>query len=302
MSDTPLISVVIPAYNHEKYIQETIQSIINQTYKNLELIVIDDGSKDTSWQKINEMKEICEKRFCNVIFETQINQGVCETLNKGYAIANGIYVYSLASDDLAKPEAIETLYNEIKTDQYVLVVGDDDIIDGNSKLIAWDNKRNPVEYHDGYKTFATYLQSKNKCPNFESDDFGSYESLVKGNYITNGFLIKKSDFDKIGGYIKEAPLEDWYMNLQLAKLGKFKFINQVLFSYRWHGANTITQTDKMKKAANQTILYEKKLVETSDNTALLDIFNKATIKTKYLIKLSPIISLYKQKNLETKKQ
>ena len=62
MSKT-LVSVIIPAYNHEKYVQETIKSIINQTYQNIELIVIDDGSKDSTWQKILEMKDKCGRRF-----------------------------------------------------------------------------------------------------------------------------------------------------------------------------------------------------------------------------------------------
>ena len=53
-----LISILIPAYNHEKYIQETIQSIIQQSYQNLELIIINDGSNDTTWEKINAMREL----------------------------------------------------------------------------------------------------------------------------------------------------------------------------------------------------------------------------------------------------
>ena len=63
-----LISILIPAYNHEKYIQETIQSIIQQSYQNLELIIINDGSNDTTWEKINAMRELCENRFVRTIF------------------------------------------------------------------------------------------------------------------------------------------------------------------------------------------------------------------------------------------
>ena len=59
----PLVTVMIPCYNHEKYIKESIQSVIDQTYSRLELIVIDDGSKDNSVQKIEEMRLACEQRF-----------------------------------------------------------------------------------------------------------------------------------------------------------------------------------------------------------------------------------------------
>ena len=58
-----LVSVVIPAYNHEKYIQTTIESVIAQTYKNIELLILDDGSSDNTWNKIQEMREKCERRF-----------------------------------------------------------------------------------------------------------------------------------------------------------------------------------------------------------------------------------------------
>lgn len=74
-SKEALVSVIIPAYNHEQFIQETIGSIIAQTYENIELIVIDDGSKDSTWNKINELKETCEERFTRVHFETQENEG-----------------------------------------------------------------------------------------------------------------------------------------------------------------------------------------------------------------------------------
>ena len=63
MSINPLVSVIIPAYNHEKYIKKAIESIINQTYENIELIIVDDGSDDFTWNKIQEMKPLCEKRF-----------------------------------------------------------------------------------------------------------------------------------------------------------------------------------------------------------------------------------------------
>ena len=66
---TPLVSVIIPAYNHEKFVQEAIKSIIEQTYQNIELIVIDDGSTDLTWQKILDIQEECNKRLSNVIFE-----------------------------------------------------------------------------------------------------------------------------------------------------------------------------------------------------------------------------------------
>ena len=75
MSIKPLVSIVIPAYNHEKYIKETIKSLINQTYENLELIVIDDGSTDSTFEKLQELKQECEERFVRVVFQKKENEG-----------------------------------------------------------------------------------------------------------------------------------------------------------------------------------------------------------------------------------
>ena len=105
----PLVSVCIPAYNHERYIEDCINSIIEQTYENLELIIIDDGSKDGTYQEIKKLMPKLEKRFVRVSVETQENMGTCRTINKLYRKARGKYIYHIASDDISKPDAIETL-------------------------------------------------------------------------------------------------------------------------------------------------------------------------------------------------
>ena len=273
----PLVSVLISAYNHQKYVQETIKSIIAQTYTNIELLVIDDGSQDKTWDKIQEMKDECEQRFINVILETQKNIGAGATGNRMLKIAQGEYVYMIASDDLAKPFAIEKelLFLE-NNKEYALAVGDNDIIDGDGRICFWDEKRNIVYNEDEvrYKTFSEFLQ-RNKAFKFTSPIFGSYPTLFLGNYIPNGYLIRKSIFDKTGLYIKEAPLEDWYLMLQIAKYAKMKYIGEVLFSYRWHGANTIKHEEKMKQYVQITKRYEKQKLKQLNNKNFLPEAKKA---------------------------
>ena len=182
-----LVSVLVPAYNHEKYVQDTINSIIAQTYKNIELIVLDDGSKDSTWQKIEEMKDKCEERFVRVHFETKENEGTCKTLNKLISLAQGEFIYLIASDDLAKPQAIEKEVVFLsKHNDYGLVVGDNEIIDSDSKRCYWDEKKNNVykQNEATYKTFVDFLSLKN--PYFYNKSFGSYSTLYIRNYIPNG--------------------------------------------------------------------------------------------------------------------
>ena len=82
----PLVSVVVPCYNHEKYVKETIESIVNQTYKNIELIVIDDGSKDNSVKVIQELADKYGFTFIH-----RPNKGLSATLNEGIRLSKGKY-------------------------------------------------------------------------------------------------------------------------------------------------------------------------------------------------------------------
>ena len=184
----PLISLLVPAYNHEKYIEETILSLIAQTYPNLELLVIDDGSKDNTFTVLKSLEGVCQKRFANVHFETQNNQGVGGTLNQLLEMAKGEYIYMIASDDVAKPHAIQTLYNLIKgKPQYVLAFCDNEIINADSEVVNWDDKQNSISKGMGYATFWQYLVSEQKNIPSNPDEYGSYASLLHGNYIPNGY-------------------------------------------------------------------------------------------------------------------
>lgn len=301
-----LVSVLIPAYNHEKYIREAIHSIIEQTYQNIELLIIDDGSTDNTWQKIGELKEICEKRFIRVVFQTQENKGSCETLNRLISLSQGEYVYIIASDDLAKPQAIEKLFNFLfQNHDYALVVGDNEIIDDESKRIFWDENRNGLyeEKNAKYKTFVEFLQHGRKDVDFDSEDFGNYSSLVEMNYVPNGYLIRKSVFEKIGLFTKEAPLEDYYLMLQIAKYSRIKYIDEILFSYRWHSANTIKQSEKINKLVEETKKHEKELIKRTDIKTLNPEIQKYLKKGKKSsqIGISFFFEFYKIKNLFFKK-
>lgn len=271
-----LVSVIIPAYNHENYVQECINSIIEQTYENIELIIIDDGSKDSTWQKIQEMEDVCKKRFVRVHFETKENEGTCKTLNKLISLAKGEYVYLIASDDKAKPCAVEKEICFLQNNpDYVLVVGDNEFINGNSLRIGWDKQHNSVDLADAeYKSFGEALQKGHKDVDFSSSQFGLYETFVTGNYVPNGYLIRKNALDKIGKFTPEAPLEDWWLHLQLSKIGKYKYIDEILFSYRWHDNNTVKRKDYMNTIFYKTQLYEQKLVESLKDTKWQQIFEK----------------------------
>lgn len=301
--DFPLVSVLIPAYNHENYIQETIESIINQTYPNIELIILDDGSKDKTWEKITELKPKCENRFVKIHFETKQNEGTCITLNKLLKLSSGEFVYIIASDDLTKPQAIE---KEVKFLQdnpdYALAVGDNEYVDSMGKQIFRTQKAFTSNIKNAkYKTVKEFLSSKLKI-DFLSDDFGSYKTLYKENYIPNGYLIRKNIFETIGNFTKNAPLEDFWLMLQISKYKKMKYIDEILFSYRIHDTNTIGNSTRMRELTTQTRNYEQKLLEkyltNHKNDELLKIYNEGICY--YQTGIPNILMLYKYQKINTR--
>ena len=97
----PKVSIIIPAYNHKEYIGETIQSVLNQTFENFELIIVDDGSTDGTTEEIKKYKD---KRIASL---WQKNSGPSAAINKGLKVARGKFWGFLPSDDVYEPEKLD---------------------------------------------------------------------------------------------------------------------------------------------------------------------------------------------------
>lgn len=111
----PKVSVIIPSYNHEKYIAQTLNSLYKQTYDNLELIVLDDGSKDRSFEVAQKVLEEIGSKFTNVICLRKDNEGICKTLNKGLELMTGDYLFICASDDYYFEDFVEKQINYLES-------------------------------------------------------------------------------------------------------------------------------------------------------------------------------------------
>lgn len=209
----PLVSVVIPCYNHEKFVQDCIQSVINQTYENIELIIIDDGSKDGSVEKIQEMIPICKQRFIRFEFRYRPNKGLSATLNEALEWCEGEYYSAIASDDIML---------ENKSDIQV-------------NYLLENNECNGV--FGGIEVFNFEKSKKNRLTNIRKYDFNSiflhYHNLPT---VTQMFRLKA--IRNVGGYNNLILLEDWYMNLKLTEGGgTLDYIPCILAKYRRHEDN-----------------------------------------------------------------
>ena len=118
LQEVPLVSVVMPAYNAEEYIQESIQSVLTQTYRNFELIIINDASNDSTKQIIDSFTD--SRINC---IDNKVNMGVAHSLNPGINRAKGKYIMRLDSDDIAYSNRMETQVNYLENHENVYVLG-----------------------------------------------------------------------------------------------------------------------------------------------------------------------------------
>lgn len=208
---SPLVSVIIPCYNHQAYIQDSIQSILDQTYANIELIVIDDGSKDQSVTKIEEMLEQCKTRFEHVYFNTRANKGLCATLNEALQLCKGKYVSIIASDDKMLPQKTQIQVEYLESNPSIVgVFAGIELIDKNNQI---------MEQHVSEKTTYSF-----------NDIILNLHDLPTLTQMFHLDVIREA-----GGYDESIKVEDWYMLLKLTKdQKKLVYIPTVLCQYRIH--------------------------------------------------------------------
>jgi alpha-1,3-rhamnosyltransferase len=252
MQLTPLVSVIIPAYNHEQYVTETLESIRNQSYENIEVIILNDGSKDGTKIAIQAFAAGYAKSFKHFLFIDKANEGVTKTLNRGINVATGEYVFLIASDDLLiDHRAIEKLVKKITSSPAIgMVCGDAHFI--NHAGVRTQKIR-------GAQGFGSFVQF-----NFPSilgldieNDFGSYKSLLIGNYIPAGALIRKSAYATIGTYHEDKILEDYGFWLRMSKEYKIILHPEILLHYRIHEKNTVSvQLKKIQLEVADLLLNE----------------------------------------------
>lgn len=222
MNQLPKVSVVIPSYNHGPYIQATIQSVIDQDYENIELIVIDDGSKDASVEKISAMVGVCKERFKRFEFRARENRGLCATLNEAIAWCDGAYFSAIASDDLMKvcKTRVQVDYLEQHKD-CTAVFGGIDVLDAAGQFVAKYKVRS--ETYDFKKIF-----------------------LLRQRICAPTQMIRTANLKAIGGYREDLAVEDLYMWLMLsAEFGTLDTLPTILAGYRRHESNTSKRIEAM---------------------------------------------------------
>lgn len=203
----PSISVVMPAYNAEKYLREAIESILNQTYTDFELIIINDGSTDKTKEIIQSYDD---SRI--VYIENENNSGICVTLNKGLDIARGKYIVRMDADDIAMPTRLASQFAFMETNTDISVAGCfvERIFDDSSKNDFPPSEKDPVQCRADM-LFATCVAHP-------------------------AVIIRKSILDENGLRYDDdyRGMEDYHLWWRCSKHSNVTNIPEVLLQYRIH--------------------------------------------------------------------
>lgn len=211
----PLVSVISLCYNHANFLKQALDSVKNQTYKNIELIIVDDNSTDNSAELIrNWLKENPTIKY--QFIEHKENKSICFSHNEMLALTQGKYISLIATDDVYEPDKIEKQVKlfENLPEEYGVVYGDMYVIDEQGNLTQ-------------SSFYKWYL---NGSPVPQGNVIESYFYINPVHVL--GALIKKNVFDKTGPYDESLYFEDWDMGFRWARVCKFYYHADIVSSYR----------------------------------------------------------------------
>ncbi|HEX8873655.1 MAG TPA: glycosyltransferase [Nitrosospira sp.] len=212
----PVVSVIIPSYNCEGYIAETLGSILNQTFKDIEIIVVDDGSTDRT-------RQIVASHGAPVRLVTQANAGVCAARNRGIREAAGQYLCLMDHDDYWFPDKLALQLREMDEHPEVGLV--------YTTFIWWNPGADGVFPHpDSYAD-----ESSPSCIDEEFSGWIYHLLLLDCWVLTSSALIRAEVFDKCGAFDESLPYsEDWDLWLRISREYPFIKLKKPLTLYRQH--------------------------------------------------------------------
>ncbi len=225
MINEPLISVIIPIYNTEKYLSDCIKSIVCQTYQNLEIILVNDGSTDQS-------KIICDhyaQLDSRVRIINQVNTGVTKARENGVAVSVGEYIYFIDSDDTIDPETINTMYKSIQTN------GTDACVLSNCSIKNSDTLEEIILSSNALKLLCMLKLPASMCA-----------------YLYKASILKEFSID-----MNIQFFEDFLFNYNyLTRCNSISLVDGNYYRYRFNinGANASSLNDKKKSCLK---IYDK---------------------------------------------
>lgn len=270
----PLVSVIIPNYNHSLYLDERINSVLNQSYDHYEVIILDDNSSDNSVEIINKYKE--HPKVTQIIIN-EVNSGSAFIQwHKGFSIAKGSLIWIAESDDTCESDLLEKLVREFEQHDDLsfsfcrsLKINEKGVIIGNHI------KPSPSTYMNG----ITFIKKRLSMINFVAN--------------ASSVVFKKEialSIDK--DYMNYKGCGDWLFWIELAEKGNVAIVNQQLNYFRQHGDNTTSSNSR--KGIN--VIEIRKIFDYLRDMNYLNIYQRFKINLKYTYAIYYEIRFLNQKD------
>ena len=219
----PLVSVLIPAFNHERYVECFLDSVLEDPYPAKEIVVIDDGSTDATGERIAGWVA-AHGHELPVRFERRENRGVAATLNELASLARGEFLRPGASDDYLLPGGLDAQVRYLRAHPHkAAVIGDAIVVD-----------RNGTKLHDSSMRDLYGVDKRL----YRSDE--GIRRAVISHWAVSGAvaLVRKGAPEVRAGWNEQLRIEDWDFFLRLVARDALGFIDQRVCAYRLHGQNT----------------------------------------------------------------
>ena len=250
---SPLVSVIIPSYNHEKFLKERIDSVLNQTFQDFELIILDDLSPDNSQEIIESYR--AHPKVSQIIYNEKNSGSTFFQWNKAVlSLAKGEFIWIAESDDVADPKFLEVLVPMLQQhSEVVLAYSQSAKMDSEGKITgSWSewtqdlvegNYFNDSFQMNGQEYIEKFLIHKNTIPN------------------ASAVLFRRKTYAEIGGAVVDMKTNgDWDLWLKFLLLGDVYFHNQMLNKFRYHSTSVIARATNNK---NSKFFRKNKLVKQS---------------------------------------
>lgn len=227
------ISVLIPAYNHGRYLAASIQSVLDQSFRDFELIIMDDGSTDNSRDVIRQFNDP------RIRFFDQTNHGAHVAINRAVALSSGEYLAILNSDDIYHPHRLQKCLTALEQNpQYGTVI---------SLVAGIDSDGHPISRKTSVHIRAWLDWYQEALPLFRENNF--FPAVFAKNILitTSNYFLRRSTFEKVGSFRPLRYAHDWDMLIRLSATGGVQLLDQELIYYRIHTANTVHEQNSEKR-------------------------------------------------------